>query len=230
MLVLTCEHGGNRIPAEYARYFRGARQVLSTHRGYDHGALAVARLLARALSAPLLSSETSRLLVELNRSRHHRQLFSEFTRPCPPEIRERILEDNYDPYRRQVEAMVSNGVQREGKVLHLSIHSFTPQLGNLRRNADIGLLYDPSRQAEKLFCRRLREVAMQHAAYRIRMNYPYRGKADGLTRHLRGLYPDEVYAGIEVEMNQALLKKASGLDRIARCLSLAISDTMTKPD
>lgn len=230
MLVLTCEHGGNHVPTEYVSCFRGAKQILSTHRGYDPGALAVARLLASLLSAPLISSETSRLLVDLNRSRHHRQVFSEFTRVCPLETRERILQDYYDPYRHQVEEMVSDGIQREGSVLHLSIHSFTPRLGNQQRNADIGLLYDPSRQAEKEFCWQLRNEARHGSAYRIRMNYPYRGTADGLTPHLRKLHRNKCYAGVEIEINQALLKKPAAVERMARILGLAIGHTVAQQD
>lgn len=37
---------------------------------------------------------------------------------------------------------------------------------------------------------------------RVRRNYPYAGKADGLTSHLRQRFPSNVYAGIEVEVNQ----------------------------
>jgi hypothetical protein len=36
----------------------------------------------------------------------------------------------------------------------------------------------------------------------VRLNYPYRGSADGLTTHLRRLHPNSDYAGIEIEVNQ----------------------------
>jgi len=38
-LVLTCEHGGNRVPAAYRALFEGAEALLATHAGYDIGAL-----------------------------------------------------------------------------------------------------------------------------------------------------------------------------------------------
>ena len=44
-LLLTCEHGGNRIPPEYRALFRGATAALASHRGWDPGALALARRL-----------------------------------------------------------------------------------------------------------------------------------------------------------------------------------------
>ena len=46
-LLLTCEHGGNRIPPRYRTLFQGHRRLLESHRGYDRGALAVAILMSR---------------------------------------------------------------------------------------------------------------------------------------------------------------------------------------
>ena len=35
--IVTCEHGGNRIPAPYRPLFRGQKALLDSHRGYDPG-------------------------------------------------------------------------------------------------------------------------------------------------------------------------------------------------
>jgi predicted N-formylglutamate amidohydrolase len=67
-LLVSCEHGGNRIPPRYRKLFSASAGVLATHRAYDPGALAVARDFARAFRAQLFYSTVSRLLVELNRS------------------------------------------------------------------------------------------------------------------------------------------------------------------
>ena len=71
--LITCEHGGNRVPAPYRRLFRGRRALLDSHRGYDPGALVMARALAAAFTAPLVTSTVSRLLIDLNRSTGHPQ-------------------------------------------------------------------------------------------------------------------------------------------------------------
>src|SRR3954454_24119921 len=69
--LVTCEHGGNRIPARYRPLFAGAEALLESHRGYDPGALQLGREIAAALDAPLVSANVSRLLVDLNRSIGH---------------------------------------------------------------------------------------------------------------------------------------------------------------
>ncbi|MBS1200272.1 MAG: N-formylglutamate amidohydrolase [Proteobacteria bacterium] len=202
-LLVTAEHGGNRVPAAYRALFASHADVLATHRGYDPGALTVARALAARLGAPLVSSTTTRLLVDLNRSLGHRRLHSEFTRSLPRDERQRIVERHWRPYRDEVERHVVRLIDEGRRVVHVSSHSFTPVLDGKVRNADIGLLYDPGRAAERSLAARWRAalVALQ-PGLRVRMNYPYTGRADGLARDLRRRFPASRYAGIELEVNQ----------------------------
>ena len=201
--LVTCEHGGNRIPARYWPLFKRHRALLESHRGYDPGALATAREFSAALGAELVYSTTSRLLVELNRSPHHRQLFSEITRALPLAERERLLARYYFPYRDWVQEQVRSAANEGERVLHLSCHSFTPRLSGQERRADVGLLYDPRRSFEREFCKAWqRELESAQPRLVVRRNYPYRGYADGLTTDLRRRHPDAAYAGIELEVNQ----------------------------
>jgi predicted N-formylglutamate amidohydrolase len=199
-IIISCEHGGNHVPSEYHHLFKGKQAVLNSHRGWDTGALILAKELARKLDAPLFFSETTRLLVDLNRSPHHRNLFSEFTSNCDEETRNTILRDNYFPYRNHVENEITKTMN---PVIHFSIHSFTSRLGSETRHADIGLLYDPARKGERDLCITLQSILqVQTQNLIVRRNYPYRGNADGLTTYLRKKYPESKYIGIEIEINQ----------------------------
>ena len=202
-LLITCEHGGNRIPQKYWPLFKRHREALESHRGYDPGALAVARDFAGAFDAELVYSTTSRLLVELNRSPNHRQLFSEMALELPPEERDRVLKRYYLPYREWVDARVREAADRREAVVHVSCHSFTPVMDGITRRADIGLLYDPRRHGEAQLCLAWQR-ALKRAAPRliVRRNYPYKGYADGLTTFLRTRYPEPRYRGVELEVNQ----------------------------
>ncbi len=201
--LITCEHGGNRIPSRYRHLFAGFEALLQTHRGYDAGALALARELARTLAAPLFVSTTSRLLIDLNRSIGHPRLYSEATRDEPARVRSEILERHYLPHRNKVEAEIAEAIARGNRVIHVASHSFTPALDGAVRNADIGLLYDPARPGEAELCRhwqaQLRALA---PSLKVRRNYPYAGKSDGFTAYLRCRFPAESYLGIELEINQ----------------------------
>jgi len=204
-LLLTCEHGGNRIPREYASLFRGAASVLASHRGWDPGALTLARLLARRLRRPLLSVTWSRLFVEANRAPTNRRIWSRFTAPLPKDERQRILDRWWRPHREEVEAAVAEAA-RDRRVVHVAVHSFTPELDGEVRNAEVTFLYDSHRRGEADLCRRWAAIlARLDPSLRLRYNYPYRGSSDGLTTWLRRRFPEARYVGIELEINQALV-------------------------
>lgn len=196
-LIVSCEHGGNRVPSRFRTLF--SKTLLDTHRGYDPGALAVARDLAAATGAPLFYSTVSRLLVELNRPLGHHQIFSTRALRLPPTVREELLRRHYFPYWKAVEARVA----KARRVLHLSCHSFTPKLAGVRRLADVGLLFDPARASEARFCR-LWYAALRRAAprLRVRYNYPYRGASPSLVASLREKFSERRYVGIQIEVNQ----------------------------
>lgn len=223
-LLITCEHGGNRIPAQYRQLFRPYQEWLNSHRGFDPGALTLARGLARTFAAPLLTATVSRLLVDLNRSISHPRLHLAMIRNLPEPIRRAILERYYLPYRHAVERLVSQAIAEGRQVIHISCHSFTPELNGMVRNADIGLLYNPARPGEKALCACWKAALKVNAPdIRVRRNYPYEGRNDGLTSTLRKQWPPEAYLGIEVEINQ---KFVTGPGRRWSALRAALSHSL----
>jgi predicted N-formylglutamate amidohydrolase len=195
-LVLSCEHGGNRVPGRYRMLFPA--RVLASHRGYDPGALDAARAIRAATGAPLFYSTISRLLVELNRPLGHPQVFSAYTQRVAAE-RDRLLERYYFPYWKAVDARVR---RTGGRVLHLSVHSFTPRFRGARRTTDVGLLFDPARPLEARFCRSWRAAILRHdPGLRVHYNKPYRGRFPSLVDELRKRLGPH-YVGIQVEISQ----------------------------
>jgi predicted N-formylglutamate amidohydrolase len=203
-VIITCEHGGNRIPPPYRPLFSDHAALLESHRGWDPGALLMAKALARSWQAPLVASTVSRLVIDLNRSIGHPQLFSVATRDAPAETRAQIVARHYRPYREKVERFVTEALARGARVTHISSHSFTPELDGMVRGADVGLLYDPRRPGETAMAARWQgALAALAPEVRVRRNYPYAGKADGLTSHLRRRFGPHDYVGIELEVNQS---------------------------
>lgn len=202
-ILITCEHGGNRIPRNYAPLFRHHRALLKTHEGYDRGALALAKTLARLTAADLVYAVTSRLLIELNRSPGHPKFFSAATANAPREIQQEIARRYYRPYRRRVEQRAASATDVNRQLIHVSAHTFTPVLNGKTREADIGLLYDPKRTSEVDFCATwAHALAIELPNARVRRNYPYKGVSDGLTTFLRSRFGADDYIGVELEVNQ----------------------------
>lgn len=169
----------------------------------DYGALDLARAFGRELGVEPFTATVTRLVVDLNRSPHHKNVFSEYTRPLPSAERAAAMAEHYWPYRTAVEEAVKEAVAKGSGLLHVSAHSFTPVLRGEVRNCDIGLLYDPARRGEVEFADAW-HAALAEAApeLRVRRNYPYRGISDALVTHLRRRYSARGYVGIELEVNQ----------------------------
>ena len=211
LLIITCEHSGNQIPEEYQYLFKDHRDLLHSHRGYDIGALELARCISKQLSAPLFAAEVSRLFVDLNRSLYRHTLFSEITRRLCADEKKSILDNYYYPHRRQVESETAKLISSHYKVLHIAVHSFTPCLNNKERSVDIGLLYNPQRKYEKAFCREWKHcIRERRQDVCVRFNYPYLGKPDGMAAHLRKQFTDENYIGVEFEVNQKHVSDSNG--------------------
>lgn len=97
-------------------------------------------------------------------------------------------------------------VARRRRAVHVSSHSFTPVLDGTVRRTDVGLLYDPSRPGEVALCARWKAaLAALAPALVVRRNYPYQGKCDGLTAHLRRRFSPSSYVGVELEVNQRIV-------------------------
>ncbi|WOK09325.1 N-formylglutamate amidohydrolase [Imperialibacter roseus] len=201
--ILTCEHGGNEIPEEYEYLFNKTPEVLKTHRGLDIGALALFEQLKAIKADSSYFSTTSRLLVELNRSRNHKSLFSEYTKPLQKIVRRHILTKYYTPYRNTVYAQIYKWVSKGNRVVHISVHTFTPIFEGKERKVDIGLLFDPKKKPEKEFCGQWKsEMKSLSDMFAVKFNEPYLGKSDGFTTFLRKEFDSSSYTGIELEVNQ----------------------------
>ncbi len=228
-LVVTCEHAGNDIPVTYRHLFAGHEHLLPTHRGWDLGALLLAEEMAVRFGAPLYFDTTTRLLADLNRSIGTPDLFSEVTRQLPLPERKRLLEHHYHPHRRRTEAGIAEAVAAGPRVVHIASHSFTPELYGHVRTADVGLLYDPGRPGEVAFASVWLDALRAHdPALRLRRNYPYLGKSDGLAQAMRRRHPPNRYVGLELEVNQRYVEQGGpAWPAIRKTLLGSLADALT---
>ena len=202
--VITCEHGGNRIPAPYRDLFRGHQALLDSHRGYDPGALIMARALAKAFAAPLVTSTVSRLLVDLNRSVGHPHLYSAATRAAPAEVRAADIAPPLPALSRASRAFGQAGDRgpRPGD---------PPLVAQLYAGYWTARYETPMSACSMTRLDRARRICASVGRHpstacapdlTVRRNYPYAGKGDGLTAWFRRRLPPGAYLGIELEVNQ----------------------------
>lgn len=226
-LVLSCEHGGNDVPEAYQHLFAENKDILQTHQALDIGTLAVANHLSEVFNCPYIKSTVTRLLIDCNRHIAHPRYFSAFTNALSKEEKQILIDRYYVPYRKAVTEVIQHQIDKGNQVLHLSIHSFTPKHHGIVRNAAISLLYDSRRHGEKEVARVWQNLMRHHPPeYRIRVNYPYSGKADSFTATLRKSHPEQNYLGLEVEINQALVKDPQSTHSICTILSDSLTELL----
>ena len=199
--MLTCEHASNKLPAAFKKAVPA--EVLKTHRAYDIGALAVFRKLVKFAKPEFYcEGKFSRLFVDLNRTITNKSAFSDYLRNNTTAKAQATT--YWNEYRTVIEKFVKANAKKE--IIHLGIHSFTPELNGKVRNADIGILYDPTRPQERTYANVIKaEIKRLYPAMKVRFNYPYKGSSDGLTTTLRKKFGPR-YVGIEIEINQKFFK------------------------
>lgn len=272
-LVLSCEHATDALPPDLSGKLVIDPERARSHRGWDPGALEVARALAGLTGAPLVAGVVNRLVVDLNRTRGAAR-FSYESRQLPAALRQHLLERYWEPHVAALTALIRERLMSESSdgafamvdaavdldsspargqvavssrettpravqtaakrgpggsgmpVLHLAIHSFTPNLNGEKRRADVALLYDPRRSPEAELCRRWAETLAMQSPLRIRRNYPYRGVSDGLPTYFRRHFAEASYIGIEVELNQALFRAGNASASTGEALAKFLLDSL----
>lgn len=204
--VLSCEHGGNAIPDAYAGLFASpaAQAALASHRGWDPGSIEIAERLASVLDAPVVVQRVSRLLVECNRSLDHPRLWSEFSSGLSSVDKAHVLFHHWRAHRDAVRRAIGK-IERDVRVVHVSVHTFSPVWKGRPRATDIGLLYDPARAGERRVAIAWRSALGAQLAPRglsVHLNRPYRGWTDALVTALRRELAEVRYLGLELEVSQ----------------------------
>ena len=153
--VLVCDHASNRIPRELASLGLTPDQLLQ-HIAWDPGAAEVARGLATRIDAPLFLSGYSRLVIDLNRPLASPESIPEQSAGVPvsgncgltPQARDGRVAALFAPYHQAISDLLE---RRAGQpTLLISIHSFTPVLGDERRPWPISVAYGRDRRLADL--------------------------------------------------------------------------------
>jgi predicted N-formylglutamate amidohydrolase len=228
-LVLSCEHASWAVPPDVELGVSG--EDLRSQAGWDHGAFEISQRISDALGIGVHAGAFSRMFVDLNRPADHADVIplNSYGAPVPgnvalpPAERARRIAQFHAPYwdavRRDVAARLHGG----GGCLHLSSHTFSPDLDPPRRAFDVGVLYDPTHAFEAELAERLM-FALRGAGLAVRANQPYGGTGPALCTSLREELRAHRYAGIELETSHALTYRAGGCARVAEAVLPVLGD------
>ena len=222
-LVVTCEHASNRVPAPL-RSTAQDKKWLETHWGWDIGARTVCREIVRQTGSIGIFSRYSRLVADANRDPEHPHLIRcavegdvlSFNKCLTIDEVDRRLESYHAPYHAAVDRILGQRLQSPEGVMLLSVHSFTPQLGDEVRTMDVGVLFDSFEAVARRFAERI-----ESEGFRVALNQPYSGR-NGLmySAHRHGIAHGVLH--LELEINQALIGTTAGARKMGSCLTRAL--------
>ena len=219
-LVLSCEHASWTLPPGID--LGVPQEVLQTQAGWDHGAYDIAARLSEAVGLPVHAGAFTRMFVDLNRAADHPDVIPSvcYGAPVPgnvhlsPGDRQARIDMFHAPYWQAVRRDVQARLIDSGEVLHLSSHSFDPELDPANRTYDCGVLYDPAHAYEADLAERLM-FQLRGAGLDVRANQPYSGTGPAVCTSLRQELAGQKYAGIELETSHAVTHAVGGSAKVA---------------
>lgn len=229
-LMLLGEHAGFGIPESY--HNMGVDPLVFRRDPNFRGDKGVRRILFRAakeLGFPAIMGRQSRILVDLNRSTDHPQLFCETqhgvdvpaNRGLSDSEKQLRLDRYYWPFHHKVEEQIAKNLPIKGELSLLTIHSYTPEIARKGMGADretfsevdVGLLYtkeSPLLEKMDTFLRTETEYSFAH-------NHPYdlkKLKSGSIEMHQR----QAGISGLALEINVNTLLGVRDQDKWAKTL------------
>lgn len=224
-VLLVCEHAGQAVPRALAGLGL-APGDLDRHIGWDIGAAAVTCLMARAMGAPAVLQNYSRLVIDCNRPPDAPDAMPGVSDEIPvpgnghlsAQDRDRRIAEIFAPY----QAAVTHALAHPARRAVISIHSFTPTLAGVVRPWDVAFLFRGDAQTPAHLRRAL--LALD-PGLTIGMNQPYQiedasdwfvprhGEPSGLPHSL-------------IEIRNDLIADRQGQARWANLLRAVIDDLL----
>ena len=226
-VVVVCEHASKRIPAFLGDMGLSA-EALESHIAWDPGALAVAKLMAAQMSAPLVSGGVSRLVYDCNRppeAKGAMPLRSEdidipANATMTPEQRQARIDNVYRPFSQALSDMIAQ--HKASLRLMVTVHSFTPVYLGQKRAVELGILHG----ADDRFAKAMMADQPKGAAYVTLLNEPY-SAADGVAHTLDAQAAPNGLLNVMIEVRNDLIRTPDQQQAVADCLVPWINRTLS---
>ena len=213
-IVLTCEHASVAVPLGFTL------PVVSSHWLSDPGALDITKELARLTKSNFVASKFSRILIDVNRPLSSETLIRKWAdgkeivmnRIGEKERLERI-KNYYEPYHAELAKLVSETKPE----LLLSMHSFTDCYEGMKRDVEIGVLYNTDDSIASLL-----NAFFKKLGYDSRLNEPWSGK-DGYMFSIENASKGNI-KNLMVEFRQDLLLQSQWRNKVALQLAIFLKE------
>lgn len=222
-ILLTCEHGGQLVPRALGDLGVSAADM-QRHIAWDIGALALSQALLENVSARLVSQRFSRLVIDCNRG------------PASPDLIPTVSDETHVPGNRDLSPTevgartaaihapfhdrIAAEIARDRPRLLVSIHSFTPVMGQQCRHMHAGFLANRMPEVAERFMATIGAAAPELV---LSMNEPY--TVDDISDYTVPVHGEgNRLPHVLVEVRNDQLQDPAGIRRWADLLAIAIRD------
>ncbi len=180
-VILVCEHAGKLLPEEVGS-LGISDAVLESHIGWDLGAAALSREVARLLDSTLILQRYSRLVYDCNRSldaidaivEQSDDVYVPGNANLDADQRQQRFELVYKPFFESINAIIQDRMTAGAAPIIVTIHSFTPIYQGQQRDTELGVIHDTdARLADSLL-----SITRQQQDYQSARNEPYSAEDD----------------------------------------------------
>lgn len=214
-VVLVCEHASNRIP-EFLGDMGLSADALQSHIAWDPGALAVAKLMAERMQAPLVHGGVSRLVYDCNRPPEASGAMpvrsEDYQIPANTDMSDQErncrIEGIYKPFTAALSGLIADN--RTELELMVTIHSFTPVYHGEKREVELGILHG----VDDRFAQALMSSTPDDQPFVVRLNEPY-SAADGVAHTLDARALPSGLLNVMIEIRNDLIQTPEQQEAIA---------------
>jgi predicted N-formylglutamate amidohydrolase len=225
-IVLVCEHASNTLPKALGTLGL-SDEDLNRHIAWDIGAEEVSRILSRLLDAPLMLQRYSRLAYDCNRPPEAASAMPEVSeifnipgnKNLLPSARLARTREIARPFHHALEGFLDKRASDKKHTVLASIHSFTPVYKGVKRDFDVGFLFDRDNWLANFLIKAFpKECA--------RLNEPY-GPKDGVM-HLLNLHAaPRGLKHVMIEIRNDLIANHAGQNTWANHLTVPLAQAAT---
>lgn len=224
--LLIGDHAGNLIPEQLADLELGPED-LTRHIALDIGISSLGQLLAAILDAPFIEQRYSRLIIDCNRDIGHDGSIAKVSdgtaipgnSNLSRQDAEKRINEIFRPYHAAIaELIAERGASGQPTIL-VSLHSFTPRLGESERPWEIGVLFS---EGEIGFALAVLASLQAITDLIVGDNEPYRMDETDFTVPSHAFPARIPY--VEFELRQDEISDAQGIERIARILAQTLNE------
>ena len=119
--IPTCETAVSTVPEWHRITFKGKEDQLTSSTGWSPGALNLAQGIAMKLHAPLLHSDVTRLLIDLNKHPEDEARWSSFSKGLTDDQREKLDRRSKLSFLENLQSRIEASLKRQEKTIHLSL-------------------------------------------------------------------------------------------------------------